>query len=572
MFFFCLGTLEPSTCLHIISSELEHPNLTKLDIEQNIKLTLHYSDMKPTIYLDTLIPRICKIATTSSDRKTKMAACELTHAIILYLIGTQNHKGRVWQELCRHMLQLGCDGDLAVQQMFEPLLMQIMHYMSHRSQLLSPGVTILFDCLMEGVSHASSAAVRDISARCLREFMAWTIKQTSHEQLAASPTSILMIVSKLKMYSFDSAQEKRSGAALAFNNLYQIIREEDTLLDSVWLDMMYTLCINYLMSEEFSGPLKIVMGDNDYEQISISLDHVARVIRERAHIFNKSNPARVVPIVFGGTTLRDAIKWLFKECGAKKPNYRHKCIALFQQLATCVAGVSSTRAFIQETQTTESILAVCEGDPANENGTGILARPNLEHVKHMQLSPSILIFTWLEHLLATLDCYIWLLGEGQVPDPAAIIRRSVVLNVITYFLNHVFNKSLVELIAFISPQSPTLLLAPTQNTTNVDFVDRIQKMQFIIIIRIFELLVKILPSCNQYLPKTFWHNCSSELLDVLVQLIFVPHTLAFDLTSIPITNKIPKCINDFIAALQKNAPATVTIQLNERINSELVER
>lgn len=150
-------------------------SLTKPDADQTIRLSLHFGNLQPEIYLDSLIPRICENAVGAPDRRTKIAACELTHSIVLYVIGTRNYgAGSMWRLLCSTMLQLGADGDVAVQQMFEPLLMQLMHFMSHHSSMSSEGTSFMFDCLMDGVSHPSLSNVRDVSARCLREYVEWT--------------------------------------------------------------------------------------------------------------------------------------------------------------------------------------------------------------------------------------------------------------------------------------------------------------------------------------------------------------------------------------------------------------
>lgn len=97
-----LGELEPNVCTKmILCSELdgqaqlpqdvERPLvLWDLDSNRNISLQLLSSTgIRPIIKLDTIIARVCSLAVSSSDRKTKVAACELLHALILYIIGIQ---------------------------------------------------------------------------------------------------------------------------------------------------------------------------------------------------------------------------------------------------------------------------------------------------------------------------------------------------------------------------------------------------------------------------------------------------------------------------------------------------
>lgn len=120
-----LGKLEPDQCLYLVASDRSNMNLVKWDVSQNVRLTLHGADIEPSIYLDSMMPHICDIALTSTERQKKMAACEIVHAVILYLIGTDNHNRKLWAELCERMVFLSCDGDRAVQEMFDPLAMQV---------------------------------------------------------------------------------------------------------------------------------------------------------------------------------------------------------------------------------------------------------------------------------------------------------------------------------------------------------------------------------------------------------------------------------------------------------------
>lgn len=193
-----LGNLEPQICQYLIKSPKTSDSLVKFNIDEKLRLNLPCTDMKPTIYLDTLMMRVTTLALTSSDRQTKIAASELTHACILYLLGTNNHESKIWSLLYEKMILLGCDTDLAVQQMFEPLIMQIVHFMSQPSERANQSTNVLIDFLLEFISHPSNNAARDLSARTLREFIIWTIKQSTPEQLASYFHQINVIIEKVR--------------------------------------------------------------------------------------------------------------------------------------------------------------------------------------------------------------------------------------------------------------------------------------------------------------------------------------------------------------------------------------
>lgn len=112
---FFLGTLEPEYCLHLVQGDGgtgEYTSLVKWSTTRFVRLRLYGQeglDQFPEICMDELIPRLCEIATTTTDRQKKMTACEILQASILYLMGSFLHRGRLWSELCQLMLELACD-------------------------------------------------------------------------------------------------------------------------------------------------------------------------------------------------------------------------------------------------------------------------------------------------------------------------------------------------------------------------------------------------------------------------------------------------------------------------------
>lgn len=105
---FFLGTLEPEHCLYLVQDS-ENNDLVKWDATKIIRLTVNGTNFNPKICIDSLLPRIREIAVSSTDRQKKVTACEIIHATILYLVGSYNHRGKLWREMCSLMFQLACD-------------------------------------------------------------------------------------------------------------------------------------------------------------------------------------------------------------------------------------------------------------------------------------------------------------------------------------------------------------------------------------------------------------------------------------------------------------------------------
>lgn len=69
-------------------------------------------------HLDPFLPRVVELATTSSDRGTKVTACELLHSLVLFMVG--RGAAQLADEKCHSMaplfkkifpaiMQLACD-------------------------------------------------------------------------------------------------------------------------------------------------------------------------------------------------------------------------------------------------------------------------------------------------------------------------------------------------------------------------------------------------------------------------------------------------------------------------------
>lgn len=531
--------------------ENDQPVLTKLTAEQNIRIKLYYPQLTPTIFLDTLVPRICYLATSSSNRKTKIAACELVHAIVLYLIGTGDYKGELWEKLCADILILGSDGDDAVKQMFEPVLMQMIHYMTQRSQILHPGVEIFCEQLMEGISHKSSSAIRDLSARCLREFVKWNIKQMTSN--LTTEIGALPILKKLKLYSFDSDNNKRSGAALAFNNLYRIIREDNKLISEHWLDILHTFAINFIMCEEIGA------DDSSYDQISTCMDHIVRVIFERKDIFNRPDDNRITPNDFQGNLLKDAMMWLFQQCGAKQQNYRRKCQQMFMKLTPCVDGFNSIAEFLRKTQNLTTILEVLEGSPL---GVGVAARPNLSHVKGEDFFNSL--YSWLQQLLRSLDCHIWIMGDGLYQDEM-LYEQSRLVSAVTVFLNQICLLPTSTIFRNLVPEA-----ACSQQLHKDDDNPKIASIKREIICRIIDYLTKVAPSSS--FPDSFWNDIADSINKLICHLIFEPNIFGFHLKDKKFISNVQSRIVNVIEIIKSKASSQASKTLITELSTEFQNR
>lgn len=242
-----LGNFDPEEAQLVLSCFDQ--KLVRDHITEVFGIRLECSEkVVPLIFLDNTVERICQLAVSSSERSTKISACELLHGLVVYMMG-KNLDGAetlsLWKDLCRNLIILGADKDQTVRQLFEPLLMQMMHFYSQPKNILSPMATALIESLLAMICFRGNNSVQDLSARLLREFILWLNKVTDRNQRMASPVKLVDLFQEMKKMSLETDAYRRMGATLAFNNIYRIIREDESLIDVYWLYLLDVFGTNF---------------------------------------------------------------------------------------------------------------------------------------------------------------------------------------------------------------------------------------------------------------------------------------------------------------------------------------
>ncbi|XP_053659458.1 DNA-dependent protein kinase catalytic subunit-like [Anopheles marshallii] len=551
-----LGDLQPNECCWLVVDELDiasdqgwdtlnRSSLTRWDADSGRSLELRLlcaNGTRPCIKLDGIIGRVCQLAVECSDRATKLAACELLHTIVLYLLGInyQDQLDSLWTQICQHLLQLSCDTDLAVCQMFEPLLFQIIHFVTQPSKLNQQGTRTLLDCLMAATFNVQHSAIRDLSIRCLREFLQWTNRQCRNtDSVIDRHKTKGKLLDQLNTHALESNAAHRYGSALAFNNLFWILLQEDYHIVLYGFELMHSYAIGLIVTEEQCGFGTPQASDAIAEQFLLVLHHLGKLIAHRYALFNSERNEscrpkvhQIVPPAIGGGEMKHLVCWLFRQCAARQRLYRGKCMQLFDRLAKVVPQTTSAEHFLGKHFTPDEIISICLHADAVQ---GIHQAPTLKSLTEEQTNSfAVNIYLWLEYLLATLDMYCWLRREKLVAAELlqALICR--ILPAVQYFLRSVVDFSVHELLSRVNrQQSGEIDLTTSDQRMNADKIVRFDALKSAVVVKIVDLFVLLLP----HPPGPVEQDIAAEILELwqdqatinfLLALLFKPHQLGIN--------------------------------------------
>ncbi|KXS19826.1 hypothetical protein M427DRAFT_41671 [Gonapodya prolifera JEL478] len=195
------------------------------DPDRKLIYTLPFPNMQVELTYDEILPRVVKLAEESPARKTKIAAGELLHAMILHMVGTSAHsvkdatgeskicelfQGRLtnyYQKIVPVMLRLAIDNDPVIRALFKPLTMGLIHWFTNNAKFESSDTMIMLNACVDAVS--AQGQLREFGGECLAEFLAWSIRRTTQDSDVINAKSLFL---RLYLLCKDPAPLKRLGA------------------------------------------------------------------------------------------------------------------------------------------------------------------------------------------------------------------------------------------------------------------------------------------------------------------------------------------------------------------------
>lgn len=552
-----------------VSAEDMMKRFVAWDCEKRLSFAVPFKDIKPVIYLDSFLPRVTELALSSSDRQTKVAACELLHSLVIYMVGkgaqmTEDDKSappmyNLHRKVFPVLLRLACDVDQVTRQLFEPLVMQLIHWFTNNRKFESQDTVAVLEAILDGIVDPLDSTLRDFSGTCIQEFVKWSIKQTTPKQQEKSPANMKSLFKRIYSLALHPSVFKRLGAALAFNSMYRQFREESSLVEQFVFEVLVVFVESLALAHFDEKSVGTV------QQCCSSLDHLKRIIKHKADSLSM-NSKRRIPRGFPAdqsVCLSDVVLWLLTQCGRPQTECRHKSMELFFEFVPLLPGNSSPAVWLDEQlkQHGPGFLISCL------EGGGLLSQPTLREIE----APFSIRGTlqWMDLLLAALDCYNTFTNLRCL-QPQRILgtgEKSSFLPAVHFFLTELSMQDVQAARACFRLGNAGQSHFSPRETEQYNY------SKCSIIVRMLEFSTMVLQKCPQDLWKLMEKDVFNSSFFTLVALaVCEPSSIGFNMADLEVMTRLPEVCFPLLKALA-SAPYRTQLEscIRKRITAQSVE-
>ncbi|KAM6908435.1 DNA-dependent protein kinase catalytic subunit [Lycodopsis pacificus] len=529
-----------------VSSEETMKKFVAWDSEKRLSFAVPFADMKPVIYLDPFLPHISELALSTSDRQTKVAACELLHSLVVYMVGksAQMVEGdnslppmyKLHKRLFPVLLRLACDVDQVTRQLFDPLVMQLIHWFTNNKKFESQDTVAVLEAIMDGVVDPIDSTLRDFCGRCIEEFVKWSIKQTTPKQQEKSPTNMKSLFKRIYSLALHPNGFKRLGAALAFNSIYRQFREEKSLVEQFIFEVLVIFVESLALAHSDERSMGTV------QQSCSAIDHLKRIIKQKGASLNQHSAKTRVPRGFPPDRklcLSDVVLWLLEQCGRPQTECRHKCMDLFFEFVPLLPGKESPPQWVDGMLKDHGkgfLISRFEGG-------GLLSQPTLRDLTGPFSVRATL--QWMDVLLAALDCYNTFIHRHIIKPHVMLSpeEKSSFLKATCFFLTELATHELAAAESCFPLGKRTSHFSPRE-------VDQYNFSKCTIIVRLLDFATMILVKGDQEIWKLLEQDVFvSDFFELTALVVCEPSTVGFNMADVEVMRNLPEVCVPLLKAL-----------------------
>jgi DNA-dependent protein kinase catalytic subunit len=535
------------------------------DSTPRIKFALPFEGVKLDLYLDSLLPILCELAEKETNRRTKVAACEALHAVIIYMVfkGSQDPNrmntqsqalgggnkdlqfavDKLYSKLFPVMVRLAVDVEQVARQLFGPLVHQLIHWLTNNSKAEDPETMALLDTLTDALADPADGALREFAAGGIAEFFKWSMQQ---KQVGSGVANVESLLRRLYNLALHPHPYKRLGAALAFQHVYRLIRKEESFVSQHLLDILDHMLSSLAMAEHDDTSL----GTKD--QARKVVGNLERIVTDRGpqlyKRLNKVSQSRPRAGASHCASLETFTAWLFAYVGRREQECRRMCQHLFECFAPLCPNVASVEQWLErhfETHLISDVVSAFEGgggaDVAHDDPLALprwVSSPG-RVVEGMSIALRCeSLSTWLDALGSALDCYHWSVDGGFVDATQALGQSSQILEVVSVFFSEVANaRVLHDLIKRALPST----------------AQDLQRRRIVVCIRAFRLLGLLLNKHAEL--EATQHLLNPSLYTLMFMMLLRPSAAEFDATDARRLDSLQETLGVVCRGLVKQPPA-----------------
>ncbi|XP_004680100.1 PREDICTED: DNA-dependent protein kinase catalytic subunit [Condylura cristata] len=504
-----------------------------------------------------------------------VAACELLHSMVMFMLGKatqmpESGQGsppmyQLYKRTFPVLLRLACDVDQVTRQLYEPLVMQLIHWFTNNKEVEHYVQLSFYALFQDGIVDPVDSTLRDFCGQCIREFLKWSIKQTTPQQQERSPVNTKSLFKRLYSFALHPNAFKRLGASLAFNNIYREFREEESLVEQFIFEALVTYMESLALAHTDEKSLGTI------QQCCDTIDHLSRII-EKKHVSLNNAIKRRTPRGFPSTEplcLLNLVQWLLAHCGRPQTECRHKSIELFYKFVPLLPGNRSPSLWLKDVIKKEDISFLINtfegGGRGCDRSSGILVQPTLLHLQ----GPFSLRATlqWMDMLLAALECYNTFIKEKtlEASEVLGTTAQPCLWNAVAFFLESIAMHDIMA-------AEKCFGTGVTGNAPSPEEEERYNYSKCTIVVRIMEFATTLLsasPENWQLLEKNLYNT---NLMTLLVKTVCEPSSIGFNIGDVCVMDHLPNVCVNLMKALKKSLYKDfLEMHLKERITAQRIE-
>jgi hypothetical protein len=492
--------------------------------------------------LDCVLPRVMFLAETSVDRQTKVASCELLHALVTAAIGFHAQNNNAYKKLLTSILpcvlRLAVDGDPVSSQLFSPLIDQMIHWYTTKKEYVAVADALL-DAILGGIESQDNGKLREASSKFLAEFVSWTLKGLTDRKDMEDPKTVKGLLYRVYGLLNHPSATKRLGAYLAVKQLASVLKQNASNHSAIVDQFLLELLHNGIMSLRLCQHDQASMGT---EKSAVdALNKLGRLMR----MHNPGSDARTFAELFlekrvdsrgaektrrrEHEDLESFAVWVYTQIASHEKPARRYCMETLPQLAKLLHK-DGPKGWV-----------VARSSSGQDSGFAARFEDNLLSEGPIDEQPLKVLTARYARLETALDVYAWLLKLDYARPSALFVKTSHVAKSFGQFVE----QSKLE-IARLFPTA-----TPTERRKHA-----LQKSKCIYAqLKMLETALSTSDSKEHgAIPKAL---VSPEMLRMLVLCLLAPGR-ALDLDEIGdplVQTEIPSMFKRFCLTLQQKAPA-----------------